>query len=387
MGAGVERGLAFSRSRAARREAGHVMTVFLRENQRDLEALLLLSKAAEWVTGSPCFRAKDSAGPRATPTSAGRERDADAHRPLRRYPHFRVFGDYLAGFDDFIGGRGRSCRSARRTAELQRRSPGERRAVHRERSTRPRARCAPSRSPSSSPRCTNRADVAGCQKCWTPCRGFSQTLGGGGRLGLARSRLAHAERLNARRDRASDPGVDLQIVWEPAAGTSAAACRRPTCSSPSITNRSRNPDRRSDRGRPETAVPLRKHERSRSGQPRRRSDTAGICNRGRRAGRSATAAADVPAAGVPDDLEDRLPDPTRGLFEHSALRHARGEIAPGREPAAAERLRESTQASSTSAAGDVGAIVHRGDELGDRLGAHRARGASIFSMHGATFPR
>ena len=176
--------------------AVHVMTVLMNDNHADLPRLLEQSAAAgvgHWITlvSAAGYRRGSGAALPATPVSA------ELLRLRARFPHFRVFRDYVAGIDDFLA-------SARAPSPL---SP--RQASH---------------DPGASARlptchagdqsfnidhlggvapCIEHIDwtagnvrdeplativarmkgdprIAECQACWTVCRGFSQVLGRGG---------------------------------------------------------------------------------------------------------------------------------------------------------------------------------------------------------------
>jgi MoaA/NifB/PqqE/SkfB family radical SAM enzyme len=160
----------------------HVMTVLMRDNQRDLEPLLELS-------------ARERVGHQVTLVSPGRAID-DGRRPLlpepplsarllglrRRHRHLATFREYLARVDDFltgapmppcrVGGQMFNIGAAGDVTPCNERlswvagnvGAGPIGPIH--------ARLREMRD----------AEVAGCRGCWQLCRGFSHVLGGGGSL-------------------------------------------------------------------------------------------------------------------------------------------------------------------------------------------------------------
>jgi MoaA/NifB/PqqE/SkfB family radical SAM enzyme len=155
----------------------HVMTVVMDDNAHDLDALFAQS-AARNVGHSITLLSRS--GFRRTPA---RRLPApgvgDALAALwRRHPHVRTFRDYVAGIDPFLAGAALAdCHAGvqsfnidhvgnvaaciekiDRVAGNVRREPLA--AIH--------------------ARLLERKDAAGCQACWTACRGFGQALGDGG---------------------------------------------------------------------------------------------------------------------------------------------------------------------------------------------------------------
>lgn len=156
----------------------HVMTVLMDDNWRDVDALLEQSRArgvghSVTLLSTTGFR-----------RAAGRDLPSEPISATllelwRRHPHLRTFESYLAGIDGFLaGGELPACRAGHqsfnvdhvgnvsaciekidRVAGNLRREPLA--VIH--------------------ARLRARDDAAGCQACWTACRGFSQLLGDGGR--------------------------------------------------------------------------------------------------------------------------------------------------------------------------------------------------------------
>jgi len=156
----------------------HVMTVLMEDNWRDLEALLEQSRARgvghslTLLSATGFRRAAGQAVP-AAPVSAA------LVELWRRHRHLRTFEGYLEGVDRFLGGGALpACRAGHQSFNVDhvgnvspciekidrvagniRREPLA--AIH--------------------ARLRARDEGAGCQACWTACRGFSQLLGDGGR--------------------------------------------------------------------------------------------------------------------------------------------------------------------------------------------------------------
>ena len=159
----------------------HVMTVLLKENQADLEALLQMSAArgvGHCVTllSTDGFRRGRSADDALPDNALG----AQLLGLRQRYPHLRTFRDYLERMDSFLqGGPMPTCHAGEQSFNID-------------------------HVGNVSP-CIERIDsvvgnvhdaalgdivarmkalesVARCQDCWTLCRGFSQALGQGASL-------------------------------------------------------------------------------------------------------------------------------------------------------------------------------------------------------------
>ncbi len=183
--------------------AVHVMTVLMADNHAELPRLLEQSAAADvghWITlvSAAGYRRGAGAALPEEPVSA------ELLRLRARFPHFRVFRDYVAGIDDFL--------AHARAPELRTPARG---------AARPAARDVEGDGAGRMPTCHagdqsfnidhlggvspciehidwtagNVRDeplaaivarmqgdprIAGCQACWTVCRGFSQVLGQGG---------------------------------------------------------------------------------------------------------------------------------------------------------------------------------------------------------------
>ncbi len=158
----------------------HVMTVLMRDNADELEALL--RQSAEHGVGHCLtllsvngYRREKAGGEWPAPGVSARLLDL-----WRRYPHLRVFRDYLERMDPFLsGGAMPRCRAGLQSFNIDHvgnvspciekidQAAGN---VRRE-------------SLSAIHRRLLAADAGkGCQQCWTVCRGFNQTLGAGGSL-------------------------------------------------------------------------------------------------------------------------------------------------------------------------------------------------------------
>lgn len=156
----------------------HVMTVLMEENWRDLEELLKAS-AAEGV--GHCITLLSTEGFRRAEAGGELPRERVARRLVElweRYPHFRIFRQYLEGIDDFLSDRDLpECHAGVQSFNIDHIgnvSPciekigivagnvrkESLKAIH--------------------ARMSRREGIRGCQDCWTACRGFAQALGGGG---------------------------------------------------------------------------------------------------------------------------------------------------------------------------------------------------------------
>jgi MoaA/NifB/PqqE/SkfB family radical SAM enzyme len=153
----------------------HVMTVLMDDNQHDLERLLAQSRDAgvgHWITLVSVSGYRRGSGG-VLPAGAQSARLLELHR---RYPHFRVFRDYLAGIDAFTSGAGElpRCRAGDQTFNIDHQggvSPCIERIDWTAGNVRDEALASILARMHGDPR------VAACQKCWTVCRGFAQALG------------------------------------------------------------------------------------------------------------------------------------------------------------------------------------------------------------------
>lgn len=161
----------------------HVMSVLMRENWRDFEALFDLSRRLGVghqvtllsVTGYRRGQLTRSAMP---PAGAG----AALHELWRRHPHVQFFGDYFASIDTFLTGAALpTCKAGVQSFNIDHvgnvspciekidRVAGN---VKTEPLAAIWARMA-----------ADRRGIEGCQQCWTACRGVAQALGDGGSPG------------------------------------------------------------------------------------------------------------------------------------------------------------------------------------------------------------
>ena len=161
--------------------AVHVMTVLMDDNQGDLERLLEQSKRAgvgHWITlvsNTGYRRGKKGLIP-AAPVSKRLLELRD------RYPHFRVFRDYVSKIDAFRSGDTDElprCRAGDQTFNIDHQggvSPCIERIDWSAGNVRDEALSTILARMHGDPR------IAACQSCWTVCRGFAQELGNGGTL-------------------------------------------------------------------------------------------------------------------------------------------------------------------------------------------------------------
>jgi MoaA/NifB/PqqE/SkfB family radical SAM enzyme len=157
----------------------HVMTVVMADNLGELEPLLQRSRDAgvgHWVTlvSASGYRRGTGGKPPAAPIS-------EHLLALRkRYDHFRVFRDYLEGVDVFTGAQSGSlprCHAGEQSFNIDHQG-GVSPCIEHIDWTAGNIRTEP--LPAILARMQGDPRVAACQQCWTVCRGFSQSLGGGG---------------------------------------------------------------------------------------------------------------------------------------------------------------------------------------------------------------
>lgn len=165
--------------------AVHVMTVLMADNQDQLPRLLDQSAAAgvgHWLTLVSAAGHRRGAGAAlpAAPVAAELLRLRD------RYPHFRVFRDYLAGLDDFLvhaGGPSEpthalpTCHAGEQSFNIDHQG---RVAPCIEHIDWPAGNVKDEPLAAIVARMKGDPRIAGCQACWTVCRGFAQVLGQGG---------------------------------------------------------------------------------------------------------------------------------------------------------------------------------------------------------------
>jgi radical SAM protein with 4Fe4S-binding SPASM domain len=157
----------------------HVITVLMRDNERDLEALLRESSAHG--VGHVVTLLSDKGYRRGK--QSGELPDAGVGARLlelwRRYPHWRFFREYVERVDDFLGG-GPMPRCGAGTQSFNVDHVGNV-SVCIERIDRPVGNVRGDSLLELHARLQQqRAEVAACQECWTACRGFAQALRDGG---------------------------------------------------------------------------------------------------------------------------------------------------------------------------------------------------------------
>lgn len=155
----------------------HVMTVLMRENQGDLEALLGLS--ARLGVRHQVTLLSDQGFRRG---AEGSRPDAKAMATLpalaQRWPHLRAFRSYLEGVPTFLdGGPLPRCRAGYQSFNLD--HVGNIAACI-ETIDRPVGNVRDASIPELLARLRTADRGAGCQACWTLCRGMAQALGEGG---------------------------------------------------------------------------------------------------------------------------------------------------------------------------------------------------------------
>jgi MoaA/NifB/PqqE/SkfB family radical SAM enzyme len=160
----------------------HVMTVLMHDNQHALEGLLRQSAAHDV---GHCLTLLSTMGFRRGKEVTDRVPDVALSQELlaqwKRYPHFRMFRDYLAGIDHFLGDRSKLpvCRAGTQSFNVDHLgnvSPCIEKINRRFGNVRDEPLKA------ILERMKDLEEVRGCQDCWTLCRGFNQSLGQGGTL-------------------------------------------------------------------------------------------------------------------------------------------------------------------------------------------------------------
>lgn len=155
----------------------HVMTVYMEENRRDLEALLQLSRdrgVGHYMTllATKGTRRAEGGSPPTVPV-------ADHLLDLwTRYPHFRVMRDYLSLMDEFLaGGDMPTCRAGQQSFNIDHLGNV---APCIEKIGRPAGNVRDEPLADIVRRLARDPSVTGCQDCWTLCRGMGQLLGNRG---------------------------------------------------------------------------------------------------------------------------------------------------------------------------------------------------------------
>ncbi|MDF1661200.1 MAG: radical SAM protein [Planctomycetota bacterium] len=158
----------------------HVMTVYMEENRRDLEALLKQSEAAQvghqiTLLSTKGFRRAEDGG--SWPSESV---SAELLRLRKKYPHFRIFRDYLKWMDPFIKRDLKAlptCRAGRQSFNIDHLGFV---APCIEKIGNPVGNIREDSILDIHKRLLAMDEIAECQDCLTLCRGMSQCLGGGG---------------------------------------------------------------------------------------------------------------------------------------------------------------------------------------------------------------
>jgi MoaA/NifB/PqqE/SkfB family radical SAM enzyme len=155
----------------------HIMTVLMRDNQLDLEALLQLSQrlgVGHCVTllADRGFRRGKTDLPPTAPFSE------QLVALWKRYPHLRIFERYLAGIDPFLRGEAMPvCRAGQQSFNIDHLgNVGP--CIEKIDTVVGNVRNEPLREILQRMRSQNHG--AACQDCWTVCRGFNQIMGARG---------------------------------------------------------------------------------------------------------------------------------------------------------------------------------------------------------------
>jgi len=155
----------------------HVMTVLMKDNEEDIEALLQLSKS---MGVGHCFTLLSAKGFRRGHVDSlpSRPLSPELAQAWRRHPHMRMFRDYLQGVDVFRdGGEMPRCRAGEQSFNIDHVGNV---APCIEKIDRIAGNVRRERLPDIVARMSELPEVATCQDCWTLCRGFGQVMGRGG---------------------------------------------------------------------------------------------------------------------------------------------------------------------------------------------------------------
>ena len=156
----------------------HVMTVYMDENRQDLEALLQQSQRRGV---GHCITLLATQGTRRAPGGSWPEELVSDHLLdlWRRYPHFRAMRDYLGLMDTFLTeGDMPTCHAGRQSFNIDHLGNV---APCIEKIAAPVGNVRTDSLAELLARMRTHPEVAGCQECWTLCRGMSQLLGQRGR--------------------------------------------------------------------------------------------------------------------------------------------------------------------------------------------------------------
>ncbi len=170
----------------------HIMTVLMKDNQDDIESMLKLSAS---LNVGHCFTLIAEKGfrrgnTRAMPT---RSLSSELTELWSRYPHMRMFRDYLSRIDTFLAqGDMPACHAGRQSFNIDH---GGNVSPCIEKIDRAAGNVRNEPLQDIVARMHDLPEVRTCQDCWTLCRGFSQALGNGGN---ARSWVDLATRMRSR---------------------------------------------------------------------------------------------------------------------------------------------------------------------------------------------
>ncbi len=156
----------------------HVMTVLMEDNWREFEALL---RQSEGRGVGHCITLLSTKGFRRAPGASMPSGELSAHLLdlWERYPHFRVFRDYLEPMDRFLGGGELpTCRAGMQSFNIDHVGNV---APCIEKIDRPLGNIRNEPLAEIKKRMARLEEVKRCQDCWTLCRGWNQVMGAGGR--------------------------------------------------------------------------------------------------------------------------------------------------------------------------------------------------------------
>jgi MoaA/NifB/PqqE/SkfB family radical SAM enzyme len=161
----------------------HVMTVLMRDNTAELDALLQMSARAGV---GHCATLLSSNGFRRAPGAEmpSLSEAQSVARAWAAHPHFRMFGDYMRRIPAFVaGGEMPACRAGVQGFNIDHVGNV---AQCIEKIDRPFGNVRQEPLAAIHARIVAAEPARGCQECWTACRGFNQALADRGTLGTWR---------------------------------------------------------------------------------------------------------------------------------------------------------------------------------------------------------
>ncbi len=157
----------------------HVMTVLMHDNAGDLDPLLHMS-AREGVGHCATLLSVRGFRRAAGAQMPGPETGRDYAAAWAAHRHFRMFGDYMRGIGTFLeGGQMPPCEAGIQSFNIDHLGNVSHCI---EKIDRPSGNVRQESVSVIHRRLRETQPARGCQECWTACRGFTQSLAGGGTL-------------------------------------------------------------------------------------------------------------------------------------------------------------------------------------------------------------